>query len=279
MASGGWQRADRERPVSGAIRPPDHGARGEPDMRTTSIADPRPPIYYRLLAIKRRLPEWLRYRLDPYNTEADRFVASAGAALPPNACVLDAGAGECRHAPLFAHTRYFGTDNGHGDVEAHPYGRLAFVSDMIALPVRADRMDAVISVNVLEHVAEPARVLAECRRVLRPGGTLYLVAPQSWRLHEVPQDFLRFTKYGLAHLLDQAGFTVVRIQAIGGAFWNLGLRSLLLLTHFKGLMMPLAFLLAPILGVLVPLVCFYLDRLDRDHEDTLGYTVVAKKSG
>lgn len=246
-------------------------------MRVTPVADPRPPIYYRLLALKRRLPEWLRYRLDPYNTEADRFIASAAAALRPNAFVLDAGAGECRHAPLFAHSRYFGTDNGRGDVVAHPYGRLAFISDMIALPVRAGRMDAVISVNVLEHVAEPARVLAECGRVLRPGGTLYLVAPQSWRLHEVPQDFLRFTKYGLAYLLDQAGFTVVGIRAIGGAFWNLGLRSLLLLTHFKGFMIPLAVLLAPILGVLVPLLCFYLDRLDREREDTLGYAVVATK--
>jgi len=92
-----------------------------------------------------------------------------------------------------------------------------------------------------------------------------------------PQDYFRFTRHGLAHLLAHAGFSVVDIQPVGGAFWNLGLRSLYLLTHFRGLAYPLARLLAPLLGFVVPLVCFYLDRLDREREDTLGYTVVASK--
>ena len=236
-----------------------------------------PTTYHRLVAIKRRLPEWLRWRLDPYNTAADRFVAEAAAATPRDARVLDAGAGDCRHAPLFAHARYVGTDNALGDAVAYDYGRLAFLSDLTALPLRDATLDAVVSVNVLEHVAEPARVLAECRRALRPGGTLYLVAPQSWPLHQAPQDFYRFTRHGLERLLGGAGLAIARCTPLGGFFWNCGTRSLQVLTHFRGRAFPLALLLAPLFGLLIPLACFYLDRLDRGREDTLGYAVVARR--
>ena len=39
--------------------------------------------------------------------------------------------------------------------------------------------------------------------------------------------------------------------------------------------MPLALLLAPLLGFAVPVLCFYLDGLDRRRDDTLGHLVVA----
>jgi 2-polyprenyl-6-hydroxyphenyl methylase/3-demethylubiquinone-9 3-methyltransferase len=38
------------------------------------------------------------------------------------------------------------------------------------LPVEAESFDAVVCCDVLEHVADVARVVAECARVLRPGG-------------------------------------------------------------------------------------------------------------
>jgi len=235
--------------------------------------------YHRLVAIKRRLPEWLRYRIDPYNTVADRFIAESAEALPSGLRVLDAGAGECRHKPCFAHTHYFGTDNGMGDEEDWDYTQLSFKSNLMALPVGDASVDVVVSVNVLEHVAEPIEMLRECRRVLRDGGQLLLVAPQSWRLHQTPQDYFRFTQHGLEHALSRAGFADVEIEPVGGAFWNLGSRSLYLLTHFKGPWFPVAILLSPLLGFLIPLLCFYLDRLDPEREDTLGYRVRAKAPG
>lgn len=43
-----------------------------------------------------------------------------------------------------------------------------------ALPFRAESFDLVFSHSVIEHVASAEAYLAECRRVLRPGGVLYL---------------------------------------------------------------------------------------------------------
>lgn len=49
--------------------------------------------------------------------------------------------------------------------------------DIAALPFTDAGYDAVVLQDVIEHVADPARVLAETARVLRPGGVLYLSTP------------------------------------------------------------------------------------------------------
>jgi SAM-dependent methyltransferase len=46
-----------------------------------------------------------------------------------------------------------------------------------ALPLAPGRLDAVVAASVLEYVPGPAAVLAECARVLRPGGVLLCTVP------------------------------------------------------------------------------------------------------
>jgi SAM-dependent methyltransferase len=46
-----------------------------------------------------------------------------------------------------------------------------------ALPLAAGSLDAVVAASVLEYVRDPAAVLAECARVLRPGGVLLCTVP------------------------------------------------------------------------------------------------------
>jgi ubiquinone/menaquinone biosynthesis C-methylase UbiE len=45
------------------------------------------------------------------------------------------------------------------------------------LPFAAASLDAVVAASVLEYVLEPASVLRECARVLRPGGVLLCTVP------------------------------------------------------------------------------------------------------
>jgi SAM-dependent methyltransferase len=57
--------------------------------------------------------------------------------------------------------------------------------DATALPIADDSADAVLLLDVVEHIAEPERALAEAHRVLRPGGVLILSVPHRGLLGRV----------------------------------------------------------------------------------------------
>jgi SAM-dependent methyltransferase len=56
-------------------------------------------------------------------------------------------------------------------------------ADVQALPFRDGAFDAIKATELLEHVPDVGRTLAECRRVLRPGGYLVITVPFLERLH------------------------------------------------------------------------------------------------
>lgn len=92
-----------------------------------------------------------------------------------------------------------------------------WIGDLARMPqVPNVRYDTVVCHQVLEHVSEPERTLAEIWRVLKPGGGLVLSAPHLSRLHELPHDYFRYTPQGLRALLERAGFTAIEIEVYGG---------------------------------------------------------------
>lgn len=146
-----------------------------------------------------------------------RAVANAAAGLPRDEQVLDAGAGAAPYRAFFAHCEYV-TQDWPGTVHAAARGA-DIVADLHELPVADASFGFVLCTEVLEHVADPARVLAELRRVLRPGGALLLSVPFVGELHEEPHDHWRFTSHGLDRLLREAGFAVDPVQPLTG-YWS-----------------------------------------------------------
>ena len=63
-------------------------------------------------AIADRLPHWLSRYVLHFEAEIEDAVSAFASSLRPGARVLDAGAGEMRHAKYFAAQRYFGVDLG-----------------------------------------------------------------------------------------------------------------------------------------------------------------------
>ncbi len=76
--------------------------------------------------------------------------------------------------------------------------------------------DVALCTQVLEHVPDPLAVLGELRRILKPGGTLYLSAPFFFAEHMQPYDYYRYTQFGLRWLLEQAGFEVCKVERLEG---------------------------------------------------------------
>jgi SAM-dependent methyltransferase len=156
-------------------------------------------------------------------TYLHRFLARAGQAVAAGERVLDAGAGRAPYRGLFAHAHYETAD--FMAVKGKKYAPPDYVCDLASIPVEDARFDHVVLTQVLEHLPDPATVLAELHRVLKPGGTLWLTAPLFYAEHEKPYDFFRYTQFGLRHLLDSAGFDVREVEWMEGYLGTLSYQA------------------------------------------------------
>lgn len=99
---------------------------------------------------------------------------------------------------------------------------LDILADGRQLPFAADEFDTIFCSQVLEHTPEPWQLLHEAYRVLCPGGVLILSVPHLSYIHAAPEDYYRYTNYGLIFLLQQAGFEWIEVQPAGGIFSLVG---------------------------------------------------------
>lgn len=92
------------------------------------------------------------------------------------------------------------------------------------------RFDVITLSHVLEHVHDPKRLLEECLRILKPGGTLMAITPnirsvghrrfkESWRGLEPPRHIHLFTCAALRRVAVEAGFRVQLRTSAVGARW------------------------------------------------------------
>jgi 2-polyprenyl-3-methyl-5-hydroxy-6-metoxy-1,4-benzoquinol methylase len=99
-------------------------------------------------------------------------------------------------------------------------------------------VDAITFRLVFEHINEPVSALAECRRALRPGGTLWIATPnlrseahrlfgRNWIHLEPPRHAVIYSASGLARLLAGAGFDVLDLRPLRQARWSFRLSEAL----------------------------------------------------
>jgi SAM-dependent methyltransferase len=98
------------------------------------------------------------------------------------ALVLEAGCGEGYGAEMLAEVAAgvlaVDLDPAAAAHVARRYPRIGVArANLVALPARDGACDAVVSLQVIEHLWEQERFLRECFRVLRPGGALMLSTP------------------------------------------------------------------------------------------------------
>ena len=105
--------------------------------------------------------------------------------------------------------------------------------------------DAITLWNVIEHLSDPVAMLQEARRLLRPGGMLYMAVPlrdswdarlfgRYWTGWELPRHFTLFDKATLIQLLDKAGFKIRKSACINGRSYGFSASLRLLLQEQTG---------------------------------------------
>lgn len=215
-----------------------------------------PPPWHPLAFIVKALPRALR-RL------------AGHLEVPRSGRVLDYG---CADVP---YRHFFGTDVEFvpADLPGNPDATVEISPDG-TLPVPGASFDAVLSTQVLEHVVDPATYLAECFRVLRPGGRMLLSTHGLMVWHPDPVDHWRWTCSGLRKAVEDAGFTVVRFEGVMG----LGATALQLLqdAYYFRLPRPLRHVLALVIQSLATL----LDRIEpaaSRNMNAMVFALVAEK--
>lgn len=101
----------------------------------------------------------------------------------------------------------------------HLLGDTVFVGDVLAAPWPADSFDVINIWHALEHLPDPAGVLAKSRTLLRPGGLLVVAVPnfesvqagfarRQWFHLDVPRHYWHFGEKNLRALLEEKGFVI-----------------------------------------------------------------------
>lgn len=124
--------------------------------------------------------------------------------------VLDVGCGNKRlQTYLPAAAEYTGLDY-------NPAADMQMDISQDHYPFDDNSFDYVICNAVLEHVKNDDFVLKEIYRVLKPGGTLYVSIPFMQPYHADPDDYRRYTAYGLEAKLEQHSFINIQpMEAYG----------------------------------------------------------------
>lgn len=96
-----------------------------------------------------------------------------------------------------------------------PGGRRVGVSDT---GIADGSADLVLVPNLVHHVADQDALFAELARITRPGGRVYVFEPLLRELHQVPDDYLRWTPFGMARAMREAGLEPAEPKTAGGPF-------------------------------------------------------------
>jgi predicted SAM-dependent methyltransferase len=138
------------------------------------------------------------------------FLQKFRSKLAAGSRLLDVGAGQSELKRMFEGVSYTGVDLAVGDA-AWDYTKLDVVGDILRLPFQPETFDAATNLWVAEHVRDPARMVWEIARVLKPGGYLLLFVPFVVHEHQTPHDYFRFTRFGTAALLEDSGFDEIEV--------------------------------------------------------------------
>ncbi len=142
----------------------------------------------------------------PWRRANWKFLESVIQSLPLEAIVLDFGAGHGDFSEIL-------NSHVHIALDVFPYDEVDLVCDLGKIvPFKKKSFDAIILMNVLEHIPQPQNLMKTLTGLLRPSGKLIISVPFLLKLHQQPYDFFRYSHYQLENLGREAGLDMLKIE-------------------------------------------------------------------
>lgn len=193
----------------------------------------------RIKKVKAALARWYEFcwRLTPLYREHRKLDLMCLGGRSPGR-ILEVG---CGNGQRLAQLRALGWDVQGQEVDEKAaaqarrgFGIPVFLGSLDQAGFPDDEFDAVVMSHVLEHVHDPVGLLAECKRVLKAGGSLVSITPNAqgwgharfgahWYGLDPPRHLLLYSRSTLARLALNCGFRDVRAWTTAArSHWILG---------------------------------------------------------
>lgn len=210
-------------------------------------------VFKKIIGLARKTPFHPQWLLNGQHQMSDELRA-----LPPGV-VLDIGcADRWVERQLPPRCEYIGLDylaTGKYMYRSQP----DIFADASSLPLADNSVDTVVLLAVAEHLRYPQAALSEISRVLRSNGKLLLTMPFLYPVHDAPNDYQRYTIYGLRREISEAGLVPESLSPSVGSSETAGLIACLALggmalqsvrdRHLGVVLLPILLLLIPVINV------------------------------
>jgi SAM-dependent methyltransferase len=160
-------------------------------------------------------------------------------------------------------------------VDIDPARNPDLVMDACSLAFEDETFDTVFLFEVLEHVPEPNRAVADINRVLKREGKLFCSTPFVFGIHDAPHDYYRYTKYGLAYLFRS--FDNLKITERNSYYETVCVLMLRLTVVSEKPSRNFGLVTAVAVTLLAPFVSL-ISKVIKNSSITTGYTLEATKS-
>ena len=98
---------------------------------------------------------------------------------------------------------------------AIPFDRRASIFET---GISNDVADLVLVPNLVHHISDQNALFKELARIVKPGGRVYVFEALVREIHQSPDDFLRYTPFGLEYAFRQVGLEPEALRTEGGPF-------------------------------------------------------------
>lgn len=186
--------------------------------------------------------------------------------------IIDIGAGNCQYKRFFKKLNYFSQD-----IQNNQEKSINYIGPIDELPENS--FDYILCTQVLEHLKNPQLAFKNFYRILKNNGKVFLTTHMAFEEHMIPNDYFRFTRYGLKHLAESSGLRVEKIEPQGGRFIVLAKEIQILIPRILKNKYTIYFfyLIFSFPLFFLNLILFLLDFLDKEKTLTLNYECIFEK--
>lgn len=197
--------------------------------------------------------------------------------------MIDVGCGSKPYQPIFQPyvDTYFGVD--YPPTATVNYGektKADLFVDCTDTKLEANSYDTILSTQVIEHIYDTKKYVAECYRILKKGGIGIFTIPFLWQCHAEPFDYYRFTKYAIERHFREQAFEILELRPLEGAYAAIAQTKIVSLYS-----MPAKYLLTQLIRkilllIYVPILNYLAFRFDKylyNDKLCLTYLLIVKK--